>query len=137
VTPVRWRHVCALFTAALRCAPADREVLLAAACAGDPELRSEVERLLADDREASREDFLDVPDPIGSHPDPGRPPTLRLGRAELHIVCPHCRSPIELVDRDTPSEVVCPSCGSSFHLERESTAPWSPAAATAPWAGSC
>ena len=34
----------------------------------------------------------------------------------LHIRCPHCRNPIELVD-DTPMEEInCPSCGSSFNL---------------------
>jgi serine/threonine protein kinase len=46
--PERWRRVCAVFAAALRCAPADREALLAAACADDPDLRAAVERLLAD-----------------------------------------------------------------------------------------
>ncbi len=34
----------------------------------------------------------------------------------LHIRCPHCRNPIEVVD-DTPlAEIVCPSCGSNFSL---------------------
>ena len=47
MTPERWRQVCALFAAALRCAPAAREVLLREACAGDPELQTEVDRLLA------------------------------------------------------------------------------------------
>jgi hypothetical protein len=42
----------------------------------------------------------------------------------VHIRCPHCRGPIELVGLP-PGAVVCPSCGSTFHLERESTAPWS------------
>ncbi|MBI3468488.1 MAG: protein kinase, partial [Planctomycetes bacterium] len=31
------------------------------------------------------------------------------------IRCPHCHSPIQLVD-DRPDEVLCPSCGSSFRL---------------------
>ena len=44
---------------------------------------------------------------------------------DIHIRCPHCHSPIELVGLAT-DEVVCPSCGSTFRLERESTAPWSP-----------
>ncbi len=34
----------------------------------------------------------------------------------LHIRCPHCRNPIEVVN-DTPlAEIVCPSCGSNFSL---------------------
>jgi serine/threonine protein kinase len=41
----------------------------------------------------------------------------------MHLLCPHCHSPIELVD--LPSrEVVCPSCGSSFHLQHSSTTDW-------------
>ncbi|MBM3972466.1 MAG: hypothetical protein FJ302_21805, partial [Planctomycetes bacterium] len=31
------------------------------------------------------------------------------------IRCPHCQSPIQLVD-ERPDEVLCPSCGSSFRL---------------------
>ena len=43
----------------------------------------------------------------------------------MHLLCPHCQSPIELVD--LPSrEVVCPSCGSSFRLQRSSTTDWRP-----------
>ena len=34
----------------------------------------------------------------------------------LHIRCPHCRNPIEVVD-DTPlAEIFCPSCGSNFSI---------------------
>jgi WD40 repeat protein/tRNA A-37 threonylcarbamoyl transferase component Bud32 len=41
----------------------------------------------------------------------------------MHLLCPHCRSPIELL-RATPEEVVCPSCGSSFRLEANTTVTW-------------
>jgi WD40 repeat protein/tRNA A-37 threonylcarbamoyl transferase component Bud32 len=34
----------------------------------------------------------------------------------MHVQCPHCHSPIELVEAP-PGEVLCPSCGSSFRLE--------------------
>ncbi len=34
----------------------------------------------------------------------------------IHIRCPHCRNPVELVDDSSLSEVVCPSCGSQFSL---------------------
>src|SRR5438093_2423625 len=39
----------------------------------------------------------------------------------MHLVCPHCQSPIEVVESPPPAEVVCPACGSSFHLEGRST----------------
>jgi hypothetical protein len=58
VTPERWQQVCALFAAALRCAPAEREVMLREACAGDPGLRTEVDRLLAGDARADEDGFL-------------------------------------------------------------------------------
>lgn len=37
----------------------------------------------------------------------------------MHIECPHCRNPIELIK--PREEILCPSCGSSFHLESGST----------------
>jgi WD40 repeat protein/serine/threonine protein kinase len=39
----------------------------------------------------------------------------------MHITCPHCQGPIELVESPALGDVVCPSCGSSFHLEGHST----------------
>ena len=39
----------------------------------------------------------------------------------MHILCPHCRSPIELVKLTPREEINCPSCGSSFCLETQST----------------
>ena len=44
----------------------------------------------------------------------------------MHVRCPHCHNPIELVEDQHREEVVCPSCGSSFRLELEATAAWSP-----------
>jgi len=43
----------------------------------------------------------------------------------MHVLCPHCRSPIELV-RLTSEEIVCPSCGSTFKLEHDETITWKP-----------
>lgn len=34
----------------------------------------------------------------------------------MHIRCPHCRNPIEVVDDVPASDVTCTSCGSSFSL---------------------
>ncbi len=54
MTPDWWQRVYELFNEALRLAPEDRQALLEARCAGDPELRAEVERLLTRDAEAER-----------------------------------------------------------------------------------
>jgi len=39
----------------------------------------------------------------------------------MHIRCPHCRNPIEVVDDDELRDVVCPACGSSFNLLPDET----------------
>lgn len=44
----------------------------------------------------------------------------------MHILCPHCRNPIEIVKLIPHEEIACPSCGSSFRLETESTTGWQP-----------
>lgn len=46
----------------------------------------------------------------------------------MHIHCPHRRNPIELVEMSAQEAITCPSCGSSFHLEGESTTAWKPQA---------
>ena len=62
--PDRAGQVYQLFEAALRCDPADRGAFLDAGCGGDADLRDEVERLLAEDEGASRDQFLaEVPHP--------------------------------------------------------------------------
>lgn len=38
----------------------------------------------------------------------------------LHIRCPHCQNPVELVDDGALSDVVCTSCGSHFSLVDDS-----------------
>ncbi len=37
-----------------------------------------------------------------------------LQQKALHIRCPHCHEPIELVEDNPLEEINCPSCGSSF-----------------------
>jgi WD40 repeat protein/tRNA A-37 threonylcarbamoyl transferase component Bud32 len=39
----------------------------------------------------------------------------------LHIHCPHCRNPIELVTLPDTDEILCPLCGSTFRLDIAST----------------
>ena len=34
----------------------------------------------------------------------------------MHIRCPHCHNPIEVVDDASLSDLSCPSCGSQFSL---------------------
>ncbi len=34
----------------------------------------------------------------------------------MHVRCPHCHNPIDIVDDDRFEEIVCSSCGSSFSL---------------------
>jgi len=58
MTPERGQRVYADFEAALNCDAAGRAALLDELCAGDPELRAEVERLLAQDAEAAQDRFL-------------------------------------------------------------------------------
>ena len=39
--------------------------------------------------------------------------------AGLHIRCPHCHEPIELLEDSLLEEINCPSCGSSFGVVRD------------------
>src|SRR5205807_671300 len=42
----------------------------------------------------------------------------------MHILCPHCKNPIEVVKLSASAEISCNACGSSFHLEPPSTTDW-------------
>jgi len=50
--------------------------------------------------------------PEAAHPSPLPP---RLSPQVRRIRCPHCHNPIQLLD-DRSDEVLCPGCGSSFHV---------------------
>ena len=43
----------------------------------------------------------------------------------VRLNCPHCRNPIAVVDESDETDVVCPSCGSSFRLDTDRTQTWS------------
>ena len=60
MTPERWRQITAVFHAALARDPAARGAHLDEACAGDLDLRAEVDALLAAHRETSGLGLLDV-----------------------------------------------------------------------------
>src|SRR5262245_31802547 len=53
-------------------------------------------------------------------------PSRGEGDAAMHIICPHCHNPIEVLDPAAPDEVLCPSCGSSFRLAGGATSAWEP-----------
>ncbi len=42
----------------------------------------------------------------------------------MHIRCPHCANPIEIVESGPGNEIQCPSCGSSFPLDPGPTISW-------------
>jgi WD40 repeat protein/tRNA A-37 threonylcarbamoyl transferase component Bud32 len=42
----------------------------------------------------------------------------------MHLACPHCHNPIEIVTEVSCGDIVCPSCGSTFRVDTESTASW-------------
>jgi serine/threonine-protein kinase len=68
MTPQRWRQIGALFDAAIRVEPGARQDWLGAACGGDDELRTEVDRLLAQDERADQDGIL--PPPPHTSPPP-------------------------------------------------------------------
>jgi WD40 repeat protein/tRNA A-37 threonylcarbamoyl transferase component Bud32 len=41
----------------------------------------------------------------------------------MQLHCPHCRNPIGLASEETRAEILCPACGSTFHLEDLATLP--------------
>jgi serine/threonine protein kinase len=83
MTPERYQRLGKLFDRAQALAPAERAAFLQQACAGDLLLRAELDRLLAHDQEARREQLLQEPCPVnaraflaGNEPGtvPGAPP---------------------------------------------------------------
>ena len=54
--------------------------------------------------------------PAGNGPHAGADSSHGGELRALHIRCPHCHSPIELVDEGPLTDIDCPSCGSRFNL---------------------
>ncbi|MGO8752342.1 MAG: protein kinase domain-containing protein [Thermoguttaceae bacterium] len=46
----------------------------------------------------------------------------------MHIRCPHCHNPIEVVDADPLTDISCPECGSNFSLISGETGSYIPGA---------
>ena len=46
----------------------------------------------------------------------------------MHVRCPHCHNPIEIVDASRLADIACPSCGSNFSLISGETASYTPGA---------
>jgi hypothetical protein len=89
----RSERVYAVFEAARRCDPAERSTVLDTLCGDDSELRALVERLLADDELAGRDPVLTNPPPPDLGAQGHRPGLLGLRDLDIHILCPHCRTP--------------------------------------------
>jgi WD40 repeat protein len=117
MTADRWRQIYELFQEALPLDAPARRALLDERCAADPELRAEVERLLARDAEAERQEFLEPPATTTRNGDPGRPYSVR-------IDCPNCGAGIEVVDALVVNQVECPSCHQSVTLQHPVAVPW-------------
>ena len=58
MNPDRFKHIYATFEAVLNCDPAVRDSMLRELCAGEDDVRAEVDRLLAQDAAAKRDRFL-------------------------------------------------------------------------------
>src|SRR5262249_47212643 len=56
----------------------------------------------------------------------GRNEVWRPRANTMQIFCPHCENSIELAESDSAAEINCPSCGSSFRLDRHSTTDYKP-----------
>src|SRR5262245_51599450 len=113
----RNRRLYDLFDQAVDLPTAERPAFLDRACGDDPELRADVERLLARQERAQAQGFLEPPS-AGPAPDP-RP-------RGHHIRCLYCHGPIEIVEERPPTQVTCPSCGSSFRVDPAATPSWRP-----------
>ncbi len=113
-----------LFLQALEQPESVREAWLAKECGTDLDLLEEIQSLLNHDERSN--DPLESPlheaiadaDPI----ETGRSGPKRMhtvgphNNRALHVRCPHCHNPIEIVDELSLNEVDCPSCGSHFSL---------------------
>ncbi len=91
--PSRIDRIQRLFLEALERPEAVRDAWLAEQCGTDAELLEEIQTLLEHDERSK--------DPLES---------------PLHVRCPHCHNPIEIVEELSLNGVDCPSCGSHFSL---------------------
>lgn len=78
MTPEKWQRIKEIFADAVECDPAAREHMLARECRGEPELRAEVDRLLA--HHVKDSGFLDNPLLPRVEPEPSElPPVFAVG----------------------------------------------------------
>ncbi len=111
MTAERWRQIGDLFDAAVRIDPAGREGWLRAACGGDDDLRAEVGRLLAQDKQADRDGILMPDGPAGPpldgtaswHPRAGVSPPR-----ERAPIAPDGETSVEETGGFTPRAAIAP-----------------------------
>ena len=77
-----------------------------------------VEKLLVSDLEADHDEFLPLPST-----NDARVPSSYLRVDNAHIRCPNCNNPIEIVGLSPVDTVYCPTCHSSFRVERHAANP--------------
>ena len=114
MTPERWEQVYDLFREALPLASEAEKHCSHARCAGDPELRQEVERLLARDEQAEQEDFL-------APPEQTAPDGLAVAQpraVHIHARTAECGSSWSIQGRSTRSSVPPASPPSRSSLAR-------------------
>ncbi len=75
------------------------------------ELRESEERLRTESRMSESERAID-PAATTDFAAPVQPKAI-------HIRCPHCHQPVEILDRTAVGDLTCPSCGSGFKLVDE------------------
>jgi len=97
-----------LFLGALELAAEQRDDWLLEQCGDDDCLLQQVKALLAQDDRSS--------DPLEQGVELAIHAALDHKLHGLHVRCPHCRIPIELLEDRAWDEISCPSCGSSFSL---------------------
>ena len=106
------QRIHAVFEAALKSDPDGRAALLEELCAGDPELRAEVERLLVQDAKAERDGFLATP--ASTERDAPRFDGSTDGESEFHWA----RS-LEGTSDETPIPAATPPPGLAEHPDYE------------------
>lgn len=115
-----------LFLTALEVPAEQRESWLHEQCGDDQALLKEIRSLLKHDspRDDPLEKQLDevIPDVDGfAKHELEAEEAGHLSPTALHVRCPHCHNPIELIEEVQLADIECPSCGSSFNLLGEDT----------------
>ncbi len=121
MTPERWRRIDDLFALALGLDPAKRDAWLRAACASDDGLRTEVVRLLDEDRRAAGNGFLTPPRPATIRLDETASWAPALDHPDVEGSVRHAGAGLAGESaRFAPKEAICPGAGEDPSTEARS-----------------